>query len=423
MPFISRVSLLSDPIPIVHQSNVPMKQYYTSVLTLALLCLFVLYAPVKAGAQSCLCSNGDNPQTLVHTINKDLPAINDSFPFTFPQFNPGAGTLMCVKAEIIITSPLTMRLYNDDASPIDYTIKYTRTDKIVGPGFSSLQTSLTKNYGPYSLAANDYVFGGPDEITVGPDTVFKTKTVLGTTSNVAPYLGNGNVTFNYISTANTIVSGSSNYTLGVKSKNIITFKLTYSFCNTALLPANLRNFTASRKSSKAVNLQWTTENEEKSNNYEIQFSENGAAFKTAGSLPAHVTAAAASKYNYQHNLTAMGSEKIYYRVKQVTANNKISYSSIRSVYMNDDVKAYLQRLYPNPAQQYFILEWNIPVAQDIVVEIVNNIGQTVHKKPCHIGGDAMLKIQMPQKQAPGVYFVKVTEVLKQTSQLFKLVIQ
>lgn len=388
------------------------------------LILVLAYIPDKAQAQ-CNCSGGQPPLTVVYDTSGLIPPANDSTVYNFRQFDPTLGTLVCVGLEAWVTGIVRMRLENDEIYPINYTIKYTRSDKVSGTGLGTpLQNNLTKNYGPYPLAESDYIyFSGPDYKAIGPDTVLFNKLISTTiSSNVTPFLGAGVVTYSYRVSGSTVVTGSSNYIFSINSIDRLRFRLTYSYCPNNLLAAGIKDFAATKKGSQAVVLGWTTQEEESTNNYEIESSKDGRVFQSIGSVKANSEATADAKYEYQHNLTQSVGGKYFYRIKQISANGEAKYSAVRTVVF-DNGKTEKFALYPNPARGRVNLEWSGALAGDMRVEILNNAGQQVYVKTFEMAGSSMINLDIPTTITPGLYFIRTKDLTTNVQRLTKLVIQ
>ena len=92
----------------------------------------------------------------------------------FPQFNPQAGMVTCVRLCVTIKGIVdTVALQNFSSSSQVGSYTYDRTDQIMGPGMSTPLTSTANlAFGPFPLTAYDGISGaGSDFYSAGPDTV------------------------------------------------------------------------------------------------------------------------------------------------------------------------------------------------------------------------------------------------------------
>ena len=258
-PDACSVLLNSVRNPIPKSKSVPMKQCYPKFLIpLAFVTLVLL--PDYSIAQ-CSCGPGYTTTTEQHTISTTFSS-NSTTHFKVPQFDATLGTLICVNAKVYLTSTLRMRLENDESFPIDYSVKYQRKDTFSGPGIvPNVVGAKNQNYGPYSLDGSDGdPFAGPDFVSIGPDTIYNQKLYEATTTNVVPYLGTDSIEFAYTSVVSTFAIGSDVYALAVTSTNRVDFVMSYTYCNTAVLALNIKNFQASLVDND-VSVSWTTQNE------------------------------------------------------------------------------------------------------------------------------------------------------------------
>ncbi len=384
-----------------------MKQRYSKYSLFFAFFTLLFYLP--DGIAQCLCSDGSVPLKEEHTISALNFPSNTNTPVSIPQFQPATGTLICVGAEVFLTSVLRMKLENDDVVPINYIVRYSRSDSLTGPGISPAITgNLIKDYGPFPLAKSDGVYySGPDYKVIPPDTVYKNRLYSGTTSNVASYLGSGNITFNYKATVNTAALGSDYYVLTINSQNKLDFHVTYSYCSNIVLKLNLKNFQAILKDKDNVQLSWASLNENKSNNYEIQISDNGISFKTIGTTPTKFADGASAEYDYQYHLDQSAGGKIYFRIKQ-TEGKSFSYSDIRVINLGNDAFPGL-RIYPNPIVNNLNLEFDRPLSGEFKVELINQGGQVVYSTNTRLTNTPSLQIQIKNPPPPGIYYLKAKQ--------------
>jgi Secretion system C-terminal sorting domain len=396
-----------------------MKQHYTKIPLFLLFFTFLIYhSNVKA---QCSCSGGAAPLTVVYDTSGLIPPANDSTIYNFPQFNPSTGTLVCVNLEAWVTAIVRMRLENDEIYPIEYRIRYNRTDRITGTGLSTaMQNSLTKNYGPYPLTESDgNYFSGTDFKAIGPDTVLNNKLISTTiSSNVAPFLGNGVVSYSYRVSGTTQVIGSTNYIFSINSIDRLRFRLTYQYCPNNLLAASIKEFAAVKKSADAVQLSWITENEEKTNSYDIEVSKDGRNYKSVITKSA-VAANAAANYQHIYNLAATDGGKLFFRVKQKTVQGT-RVSPVQILVLDEATQSFT--VYPNPAHKHFNIEWSQPQTGPIQVEVVNSMGQQVFSKNYNLNGNTLMSVDLPNTIGPGLYYIKTKDPQTKIQQLTKLVI-
>lgn len=114
----------------------------------------------------------------------------------------------------------------------------------------------------------------------------------------------------------------------------------------APLPVSLTTFTAKADGNNAK-LEWTTASERNNAFFEVQHSLNARTFETVGTVKGNGTTQIKHAYAYTDaNLTTESVH--YYRLKQVDADGKFSYSQTRSVQL-EGYKGILLQVTPNPA--------------------------------------------------------------------------
>ena len=314
---------------------------------------------------------------------------------------------MCRK--VYLTSILRMRLENDEAFNIDYTIKYQRKDTFTGPGVvPDVVGSKNKNYGPYSLDGSDGdPFAGPDFVSVGPDTIYNLKLYEATTTDVVPYLGTDSVDFTYKSAVSTFAIGSDVYALAVTSTNRVDFVINYNFCEMGLLALNIKDFQASLADNN-LSVSWKTENELKNNNYEIEISENGKNFHAVGSKRATVADGASAEYDYKYHLDKSPAGKLYVRIKQV-AGSTTKYSQIKALFAETNALPALN-IYPNPVVRNINLQFDEPLSGDYSIELSNQVGQVVFQQKVRLSNSMKFEVTVDNPPPPGIYYLRARQM-------------
>lgn len=382
-----------------------MKQCYTRLIISLAFVILVLNLP-HASAQ-CMCGDGSPAQTEQHTLSTTFSS-NSTTVFKIPQFDATVGTLVCVNAKVYLTSILRMRLENDEAFNIDYTIKYQRKDTFSGPGVvPDVIGSKNKNYGPYSLDGSDgNPFAGPDFVAVGPDTIYNLKLYEATTTDVVNYLGTDSVDFTYKSAVSTFAIGSDVYALAVTSTNRVDFVMSYNYCAMGLLALNIKDFRASLDNDNML-VSWKTENEIKNNNYEIQVSENGKQFYSIGSKQA-VADGATAEYDYKYHLDKSPAGKLYVRIKQVGAKTA-KYSQVKALFAGTSALPALN-IYPNPVVRNINLLFDEPLSGDYSIELTNQVGQVVLQKKVRMSNSMKLEVEVDNPPPPGIYYLRARQM-------------
>lgn len=109
------------------------------------------------------------------------------------------------------------------------------------------------------------------------------------------------------------------------------------------LSVKLSSFDANVSGCKAL-LEWTSEQEENSKEYQVEVSHDGRTFATIGTIAAAGNSNISKSYQFTDNAPSNGYN--YYRLKMVDVNGKISYSSVVTVKSNCDSRTI--KIHPNP---------------------------------------------------------------------------
>jgi len=150
------------------------KNFYTSVLLLIIQLLSHHFS-------SAQCPYGFPPGTTAYDTTIATPAGINTLFVKFPQADPYAGMVTCLRLCITITGVVdSVSVENNSASAQTANVYYIRTDQITGPGLSGpLTNSASHTYGPYALAATNGILGsGPDFVAISRDTVLNYPEIL-----------------------------------------------------------------------------------------------------------------------------------------------------------------------------------------------------------------------------------------------------
>lgn len=95
-----------------------------------------------------------------------------------------------------------------------------------------------------------------------------------------------------------------------------------------ILPVELTKFNV-KKTQQSVMLAWATASEKNNDHFEIQKSTNGTQFETIGQVKGNGTTVTGATYSFEDKTPSVGIA--YYRLKQVDADGKYEFSSVRSI--------------------------------------------------------------------------------------------
>lgn len=157
-------------------------------------------------------------------------------------------------------------------------------------------------------------------------------------------------------------------------------------------------------------LDWSTANEQNSKRFDVERSLNAVSFTKIGEVNAHGNSSQANTYQYtDYNIDRLGTEVMFYRLKQVDLDGNFKYSTIVRLRYSDRNKVN-SIIYPNPTQGTATilvgdnsLIGTVAVLYDMNGRLLENIKITTNSQQIDLG-----------KFVNGIYFIRLNnkEVLK-----------
>ncbi len=397
-----------------------MKPVYTVVFAIGV-CIMV-NLPLFLVAQ-CTCSDGSAATPIVNTLTLS-PTSQSSASLNFPKMDPSIGDLYCLKLDYNLSAqsisgarnlaPSTALLPPGDPqySPtgrLEYSFDLLTSANVTGPGFSVVKPYHTY-YGPDSLGA----YGQPDDtITYGPDNVLNGITGFKGIAANAAYLGTGTVNLSYsISGGLTTTQGGLNYSQKIQTTYWGDFTLTYYWCPFVPLALSVDDFTAT-PDGHAILLQWIANINPNNSNYEIQISTDGKNFAgVTQTQPNPDAAAPTAKYQYKYYPDQTDVDKLYFRIREISATGKIAYSQVLVVDKNGSGgPAFISyQVYPNPVTNSLSFRFNSGQNGRFKLELVNTAGQVVQQKSVTLTGTNEIPMELRSHPAKGLYFLRTTDL-------------
>ncbi|MFL5744575.1 MAG: T9SS type A sorting domain-containing protein [Niastella sp.] len=181
------------------------------------------------------------------------------------------------------------------------------------------------------------------------------------------------------------------------------------------LPVNLLSFTG-QYANNLVTLNWSTAQEQQNKAFEVQYSADGYAFETIGSVPGKINSNLVSQYLF--NTTHYRDGKNFYRLKQVDQDGHSTISSIVTIQINQQG---VISLAPNPASTRLNLSVNQPVSGRLQLTLTTLTGQQVWATRV-AGNSSNITVNLPAL-TKGVYVVAITNSKGEKLFTNKLVIQ
>jgi hypothetical protein len=147
--------------------------------------------------------------------------------------------------------------------------------------------------------------------------------------------------------------------------------------NYSILAVRYTNFAAAIY-EKGVQLNWTTEYERDNDYFEVERSFDGSSFNTIGLvLDAENAVNNYKNYRFKDNAAVLAQkEVIYYRLKQVDKDGKMSYSAIVAIRLKAKEGIKIQTS-PNPFTQKFVVGFTATNNTPVIIKFVNTAGQVI----------------------------------------------
>ena len=174
------------------------------------------------------------------------------------------------------------------------------------------------------------------------------------------------------------------------------------------LPLKWISFNGVKRGDNAL-LNWTTANETNTKYFLVERSVNGISFDVIGTVAA--SGLAASAYTYMDpNIAAYAVKTLYYRLREVDADGKLSYSKIIAINIDRSGTDPLIVAYPNPFTQSFTVKITPAAATDRTnsIELYSLQGILMYKKELGITGTATITLNDLPILASGIYILKTT---------------
>ncbi|HZG24290.1 MAG TPA: choice-of-anchor E domain-containing protein, partial [Chitinophagaceae bacterium] len=351
-------------------------------LVRASICLFV-FGLIFTSTVYSQCANGTSPYSISYDTlfngggntryDLTMPQFDTNrFYIRVPQFDLSKGTLIKVELATFITVKNTYEVENKDLVASFSRVRVVRSDIITSPVLvGEYEFNETKTIGNHTLGAVDGTIGsGPDFLTRGLFYSYNRVPITYTlNSNLAGFMGNGDVVFNYETTTDLYSSGSNN-NFSSSTEDSVTFRLTYYYCLTSLLPADITNFSATKLTTGNVQLNWNTPNDIAGKRYELQKSTDARNFTSFETFIAKN--GLGNTYSVSYTPTREDKDKIFFRIKQFEADGSLKYSSIKIIKL--DYVSTAMRLFPTVTQSRVNVYFPYALKSDYRVTVTSITG-------------------------------------------------
>lgn len=251
---------------------------------------------------------------------------------------------------------------------------------------SPLEISVTKT-GTEFLGSNVIGFEYP-----GVDTTAKQVMFTVTNENIS--------SFRYKAGAINLLSSTISRQKGIYFKD-------FTYVNYVILPVKYVSFDAVVV-EKSIALNWITELEVNNNHFEIERSFDGTNFTNIGMALDGFTNGAQKTYQFNDNGVELQTKAIvYYRLKQVDNDGRISYSIILAVKLQAKTGVVIETS-PNPFTENLNIRFTTTDNGNATVNVVNSNGQKVLSKQTVVSkGYNTLQVNGLSNLAPGMYIAQL----------------
>jgi hypothetical protein len=381
--------------------------------------IILLLSPLLSVAQ---CVDGSNPNATAYDTTIRFPTGVTSRQVKFPKFNPESGMLRCVRLIVTMTGVVdTVNMQNFSESNQTATFDYNRTDEMTGPGLlSPLTNSFQKQYGPFNLTAFDNYATETYAKAIPRDTVLRREVVrtLTDSTEISQFYGEDSITYNYnisVSTIADITGGNSS--IMVRTSALVNFRFEYCVCPKVTLPIGLHNFSVIRTSGKTAQITWEGNNDEFNYVYDIEMSRDGRKFTKVATVNRKYTNNPA--YSVPFAITENEFGKYFFRVRQRWTGGYIRYTAIKAIDMPNIEFAGVS-LYPNPSAGNVGVKFLNAKASNVLIEVTNTAGKQVLSREFAVAGTDYKSLGA---LAPGMYWVRITDLITKVPVVKQLVIQ
>jgi biopolymer transport protein ExbB len=170
----------------------------------------------------------------------------------------------------------------------------------------------------------------------------------------------------------------------------------------SVLPLTITAFEATPAQNGLVTIAWTVQEEKDTEKYIVERSANGTNWEAIQTITAVGNAGASQKY-VTKDLNPVYPVS-YYRLKQVSTGNVITYSQTVTAKLDGNITTSFVAS-PNPARQLVNITFREnALSQNIRVELLSNVGSRIPVQPEFNGNTMTMKLPV---LANGIYFLNV----------------
>ncbi|MEO5595387.1 MAG: choice-of-anchor E domain-containing protein [Chitinophagaceae bacterium] len=376
-------------------------------VTHAFLCILLsIIVPFPLFSQ---CAGGAGPFTLRYDTTL-YGTGSAAYVISFPKFDIPLGTLLSADIKSVANLGYSYVIKNGSASNQTYNIKITRSDDINCSAIDPLSINGFKQtpFAPFVLVPGQ-------ELSYGP--AYLGYTVDDSITTIDPHLNNfqgiGTVDFDYQTNTSAVTklpAPGFNFS-SVEIFDTVHFSISYLYCLSSVLSADLLYFTAIPQSKGKALLNWRQMTIENNRLYNVQVSTDGKNFKSVAVVTENNTGTYA--YTYLHDASA----RLYFRIEEKNISGEIKYSNICII---DPERQPGVRVFPT---RYTggSLQFNFPYKADWRINVYSAEGKKVIES--RLTGVYNAQIVLPPAVSNGIYTAEIVDMGTLQTQFTRIVVQ
>jgi len=363
--------------------------------------LLSIFFPLHLFSQ---CANGAPASSIIY----DTTVIGNgssSMSFSFPKFDPAIGTLLSADIKSVVNTSYSYTLENITAANQTYKVRILRSDDINSTALDPSSISQTHQTGLVNTSLSP-----GQSFSYGPKPLNYTITNSITDARLINFMGAGTVDFDYEGGTSTSVTASGQFGFNFSAADTTTFSVTYRYCASSLLSADLLFFSATPAKGRVL-LNWRQATIENGRMYNAQVSTDSRTFKNIVSITENNDGAYA--YTYLNN----ESGRLYFRIEEKNPAGKIKYSNIRIV--DPEQSANKARIYPT-LYTGGNLQVDFPYKANWQVNLYSAEGKRITDSQQTDAYNA--QISLPSMVSNGMYTVEVVDTHTQQKQFTRIIV-
>ena len=176
-----------------------------------------------------------------------------------------------------------------------------------------------------------------------------------------------------------------------------------SLINGVTLPVSWLNFSGKRN-EVGVDLSWQTASEKNNIGFYVERSADGKVFDEIGFVRGQLNANTISNYAFTDENAAY-ELTLFYRLKQIDADGRFSYSNVIAIMPQSEVLA--PNIYPNPVQNKLYIKFKEPIGTSISYMVTDYTGKLIKQEYEQVPNNENTVVVNNSDLHAGVYFVQI----------------